>query len=457
MTLSAAIILAAGEGSRLRSKTAKALHSLAGHTFLERVMTSVSSLAPDMLSVVVRHEREAVIRAARNYNDQVIIVDQDEIPGTGRAVQCAMKDLTALGLIDGTVLVVACDMPLLSSETLVSLLDKHHQDHNDATILTTILENPHGYGRIIRDERGNFVQIVEQRDGNAAELAIREVNTSVYLVNAQMLADAIKGLNSDNSQGEFYLTDALEQIAKHGRVGAYPAADTLSVQGVNDRVQLATLTRQYNQRICEHWMRAGVTIIDPATTWIEDTVTLAQDVIVQPGSYLQGNTVVNCNAVIGPETTLIDTVVGAGASIERSKVEGCTIGNCATIGPWTYLRPGNTLADETKAGAFVEMKKSQIGVGSKVPHLSYIGDTTIGEHTNVGGGTITANYDGVAKHATTIGSDVHVGAGNLFVAPVSLGDGVTTGAGSVIRHDVQAHSLAYSENTQHVHQDWHKE
>ena len=454
MALSAAIILAAGEGTRMRSSMPKVLHTFAGKTFLNRVMDSVAALDPDTLAVVVHYQAERVAAAARSYHPNVEIVNQDDIPGTGRAVQCAMAQLDAEGKLDGCVLIAASDMPLLDTETLNSLLTFHEESGNGATVLTTVLDDPTGYGRIIRDREGHVLRIVEQRDANRSELAVQEVNTSVYVFDAKVLAAAIAGLDNNNSQGEFYLTDALETAQKQGNVGAFAAPDPLSVEGVNDRVQLAALAKEHNRRICEAWMRAGVTILDPATTWIEDDVQLARDVTVLPGTFLQGRTVVGEGATVGPYTTLIDATIDADATVERSRVQESHIGRAAAIGPWTYLRPGNDLGEESKAGAYVEMKKARIGDGTKVPHLSYVGDATLGDRTNVGGGTITANYDGVHKHRTEIGSGAHIGAGNLLVAPVTVGDNVTSGAGSVIRHDVPADAMVYSENTQHAIEDW---
>lgn len=438
----------------MRSSTPKVLHTFAGKTFLERVMASVAALEPSTLAVVVHHQAERVAEAALSYDGDAVIVHQDDVPGTGRAVQCAMDQLNAGGTLDGPVLIAASDMPLLDPATLRSLLDFHERSGNGATVLTTNLDDPTGYGRIIRDREGNVLRIVEQRDANSSELAVHEVNTSVYVFDAAVLTAAIAGLDSNNAQGEFYLTDALETAKADGAVGAFAAPDPLSVEGVNDRVQLAALSKAHNRRVCEHWMREGVTILDPDTTWIEDDVELARDVTVLPGSFLQGHTVVGEAAVIGPYTTLIDAVVDAGATVERSRIQSTHIGAEATIGPWTYLRPGNELGRGTKAGAFVEMKNAHIGDGTKVPHLSYVGDAQLGEHTNIGGGTITANYDGVHKHRTHIGSNVHVGAGNMFVAPVEVGDDVTTGAGSVVRHAVPDGAMVYSENTQHVVEGW---
>ena len=454
MALSAAIILAAGEGTRMRSNKPKVLHTLAGKTFLNRVMDSVSALDPDTLAVVVHYQADRVTEAARSYNERVTIVNQDDIPGTGRAVQCAMAQLTQQGELEGSVLIAASDMPLLDSDTLSQLLAFHNASGNGATVLTTVLDDPTGYGRIIRDSEGNVLRIVEQKDANSSELAVHEVNTSVYVFDAAVLSKAIVDLKSDNAQGEFYLTDALETAKQDSAVGAFAAPDPLSVEGVNDRVQLAALAKAHNIRVCEQWMRAGVDILDPQTTWIEDDVEIGRDAVILPGSFLQGHTVIGENAVVGPYTTLIDAVVDDEAVVERSRVQESHIGRGTNIGPWTYLRPGNEFGEGAKAGAFVEMKKAHIGNGTKVPHLSYVGDAELGDHTNIGGGTITANYDGVHKNRTKIGAGCHVGAGNLFVAPVEVGDNVTTGAGSVLRHEVPSDSMVYSENTQHNVEGW---
>ena len=454
MALSAAIILAAGEGTRMRSNKPKVLHTLAGKTFLNRVMDSVSALDPETLAVVVHYQAERVAEAARSYNERVTIVNQDDIPGTGRAVQCAMTQLKEQGGLDGSVLIAASDMPLLDADTLNQLLAFHEQSGNGATVLTTILDDPTGYGRIIRDSKGNVLRIVEQKDANSSELAVHEVNTSVYVFDAKLLAEAIANLKSNNAQGEFYLTDALETAKANGAVGAFAAPDPLSVEGVNDRVQLAVLAKAHNKRICEHWMRKGVTILDSETTWIEDDVRIERDAVILPGCFLEGQTVIGEGAQVGPYTTLISAVIDADAHVERSRVQETHIGRAANIGPWTYLRPGNDLGEESKAGAFVEMKKAHIGNGTKVSHLTYIGDATVGERVNFGCGTVVVNYDGYVKNQTVIGDDCFIGCNTNLVSPVKLGDRVFTAAGTTVTKDVPDGALAVARARQTTLDGW---
>lgn len=450
-----AIILAAGEGTRMKSALPKVLHTLASKTFLRRIMESVGALSPEVTAVVVHHGRDAVAAEAQAVLSSVTIIDQDDLPGTGRAVWCAMDQIGSAAVESGKpVLITAADMPLLDSETLKALVTEHVSSGNSATVLTTILDDPFGYGRIVRDGAGNVERIVEERDATDEQRAIREVNTSVYVFDPAVLQASIRNLDTNNDQHEFYLTDALAYARSIGKVGTYAAPDSLAVQGVNDRVQLSRLAKAHNVRTCEKWMREGVDILDPQTTWIDDDVRIARDAQILPGCFLHGSTTVGEGAVVGPYTTLIDATVKAGAHVERARVQETEIGENANIGPWTYLRPGNVLAADTKAGSFVEMKKAVIDEGTKVPHLSYVGDSHIGPHTNIGGGTITANYDGKHKNHTEIGANVHVGAGNMFVAPVTVGDNVTTGAGSVVRHAVSSGSMVYSENTQHEVKNW---
>ena len=443
-----AVILAAGEGTRMKSKKPKALAEVLFAPMIDWVIGAAKESGIDDICVVKGFGAEYLDAHLAGSCETVL---QSERLGTGHAVLQAGNFIESNG---GDVLVLNGDAPFIDAKTIYDALALHKKEGNSVTVISAEIDDPTGYGRIIRDSEGNVLRIVEQKDANSSELAVREVNTSVYVFDAKLLAEAIANLKSNNAQGEFYLTDALEAAKANGAVGAFAAPDPLSVEGVNDRVQLAALAKAHNKRVCEHWMREGVTILDPDTTWIEDDVQIARDAVILPGCFLQGHTVIGEAAEVGPYTTLIGATIDAEAHVERSRVQETHIGRAANIGPWTYLRPGNELGEGSKAGAFVEMKKAHIGNGTKVPHLSYVGDADLGEHTNIGGGTITANYDGVHKHHTTIGSNVHVGAGNLFVAPVTVGDGVTTGAGSVIRHAVPDDSMVYSENTQHIVEGW---
>jgi bifunctional UDP-N-acetylglucosamine pyrophosphorylase/glucosamine-1-phosphate N-acetyltransferase len=466
----AVVVLAAGQGTRMKSATPKVLHALGGRTMLGHAMTAARELEPAHLAVVVRHERDQVATAALALDGTALVVDQDEIPGTGRAVQCALDALDArvhaaraaeLGHtddlhdadgegdhplgdgIEGAVVVLAGDVPLLDGATLAELLDAHHADGNAVTILTTELDDATGYGRIVREPgTGDVVAIVEHRDATPEQLAIREINASIFVFDAAVLRRGLAGLGTDNDQGEVYLTDVVASARAEGAVvRALLSDDPVLVEGVNDRVSLATLGAEMNRRILDGWMREGVTVVDPATTWVDADVELAADVTLLPGTQLHGATVVATGATVGPDTTLTDVEVGTGATVVRTHGSLAVIGEGASVGPFAYLRPGTVLGAKGKIGTFVETKNAEIGAGSKVPHLSYVGDATIGEGTNIGAASVTVNYDGVAKHRTVIGSHARTGADNMFVAPVSVGDGAYTAAGSIITRDVPAGAL----------------
>jgi bifunctional UDP-N-acetylglucosamine pyrophosphorylase/glucosamine-1-phosphate N-acetyltransferase len=311
------------------------------------------------------------------------------------------------------------------------------------TLLSAHLGDPTGLGRIVRDEAGAFVRIVEQKDASDAERAIDEVNGGIYVFDAAALRAALRTIDRDNAQGEMYLTDAAVRIqSTGGRIQAVPASDAWAIWGINDRIQLAAAAHELNDRIIRRWQMAGVTVTDPASTWIDIDVTLGEDVTILPGTQLHGATVVAAGATVGPDTTLVDTEVGEDAVVKRTDATLSVIGARASVGPFAYLRPNSVVGDDGKVGTFVETKNTQIGAGSKVPHLSYIGDTVVGEGSNIGAGTITANYDGREKHRTTVGSHVRTGSHNVFVAPVEIGDGAYTGAGTVVRKDVEPGALA---------------
>ncbi|MGF0117922.1 bifunctional UDP-N-acetylglucosamine diphosphorylase/glucosamine-1-phosphate N-acetyltransferase GlmU [Promicromonospora sp. Marseille-Q5078] len=472
----------------MRSATPKVLHALGGRSMLGHAMAAARELDPEHVAVVVRHERDVVAAAAAELDPAALVVDQDEVPGTGRAVQCALDALDArahagraaqlvhddavddelhadhanggdhpLGDgLDGAVVVLAGDIPLLDGATLGQLLAAHHADGNAVTVLTTEVADATGYGRVVREAgTGDVLAIVEHKDATPEQRAILEINSSVFVFDAAVLRRSLAGLDRDNAQGEVYLTDVVAAARAEGRaVRAVLSDDPMLVEGVNDRVALAVLGAELNRRVLTEWMQSGVTVVDPATTWVDVDVELAPDVTLLPGTQLHGATKVDSGATIGPDTTLTDVEVGPGASVVRTHGSLSVIGADAKVGPFAYLRPGTELGTKGKIGTFVETKNAQIGEGSKVPHLSYVGDATIGEHTNIGAASVTVNYDGKAKHRTVIGSYAKTGADTMFVAPVTVGDGAYTGAGSVIVKDVPAGALGVARAQQRNVEGW---
>jgi bifunctional UDP-N-acetylglucosamine pyrophosphorylase / glucosamine-1-phosphate N-acetyltransferase len=448
----AVVVLAAGEGTRMRSSTAKVLHPLAGVPLIGHVLSTAAALHPQHVVAVVRHQRDAVAAAISELTEGVVIVDQDDVPGTGRALELA---LGALDGFDGDVVVVSGDVPLLDSVTLTELVSAHRAAGRAASVLSALLDDATGYGRIVRDGSGSFTKIVEHKDASDDELTIVEVNSGTYVFNAGLVRDALTKVTTANAQGEKYLTDVIELLAGDKReVGANAVGDSWLVAGINDRAQLSAVGARLNAMIVRGHQLNGVTIDDPATTWIDRAVSIDADARILPGTFLHGATSIGSDAVVGPDTTLRDCEVGAGARITRTDATLAVIESGATVGPFSYLRPGTILGADGKIGAFVETKNSRIGVGSKVPHLSYVGDTTVGEHSNIGAGTITANYDGVNKHETVVGSHVRTGSHNVFVAPVRIADGAYTAAGTVVRKDVPAGSLAMSVSPQRNIEGW---
>ncbi|GAA1261327.1 bifunctional UDP-N-acetylglucosamine diphosphorylase/glucosamine-1-phosphate N-acetyltransferase GlmU [Saccharothrix xinjiangensis] len=451
------IVLAAGEGTRMRSAVPKVLHRIAGRSLVEHAVRAAAGTDPDHLAVVVGHGRAAVTEHLYSLSTaldrKVTVAVQEEQKGTGHAVGCGLAELPSdLG---GTVVVTYGDAPLLDSDTLRALLVEHGERGNAVTVLTSEVADPTGYGRIVRSASGEVESIVEQKDATEEQRAIAEVNSGVYAFDAAVLRDGLSRLSTDNAQGELYLTDVLTIARSDGRrVGALVTPDPWLVEGVNDRVQLAKLGAELNRRLVEAAMRAGATVVDPATTWLDADVRLGRDVLVEPGVQLRAGTVVGEGAVIGPDTTLSGCSIGAGASVVRTHGSGAEVGAGASVGPFAYLRPGTRLGADGKIGAFVEVKNSDIGTGSKVPHLSYIGDATIGEHSNIGAASVTVNYDGVNKHRTTIGSHCRTGSDNMFVAPVTVGDGAYTGAGTIVRRDVPPGALGVSGGPQRNLDGW---
>ncbi|WP_432793832.1 bifunctional UDP-N-acetylglucosamine diphosphorylase/glucosamine-1-phosphate N-acetyltransferase GlmU [Rhodococcus ruber] len=455
----AVVVLAAGAGTRMRSKTPKVLHTLGGRTMLAHSLHAAAELDPDHLVVVVGHERERVSAAtadiAETLDRKVSIAVQDRQLGTGHAVQCGLDALP--GDFSGVVVVTNADVPLLDGHTLEALEAEHLAEpmQSAVTVLTFLADDPTGYGRIVRNGHGEIREIVEEADADAEQAAIDEVNAGIYAFDAEFLRSALTRLRAHNAQGELYLTDVVTIARQDGRaVFAAQLADATKVAGANDRVQLAALAAQLNRRTLEHWMRSGVTVVDPASTWVDVDVVLARDVTLLPGVQLHGRTVVGEDAVIGPDTTLTNVRVGAGASVVRTHGSDSVIGEGATVGPFAYLRPGTDLGESGKIGTFVETKNAEIGPHSKVPHLTYVGDATIGEHSNIGASSVFVNYDGVHKSHTVVGSHVRTGSDTMFVAPVTVGDGAYTGAGTVLRRNVPPGALAVSGAPQRNIEGW---
>jgi bifunctional UDP-N-acetylglucosamine pyrophosphorylase/glucosamine-1-phosphate N-acetyltransferase len=437
----------------MKSKTPKVLHEIAGRSLVGHVVSAARELEPEHLVVVVGHARERVKGHLEEHYAGTRTAVQEEQNGTGHAVRMALEELGRAP--EGTVVVVCGDTPLLSGETLRALAGTHAADGNAVTVLTAEVPDSTGYGRIVRDASGAVTEIVEHKDASEAQRAIREINSGVFAFDGQLLADALGKVRTDNSQGEEYLTDVLSILREAGhRVGASVAADHREILGINNRVQLAEARSLLNRRLVERAMLAGVTVVDPASVFVDVTVTFEPDAVILPGTQLLGATHIGEDAEVGPNTRLKDTRVGRGARVDNTVADSAVIGDSASVGPFAYLRPGTNLGAKSKAGTYVEMKNATVGEGTKVPHLSYVGDATIGEYTNIGAASVFVNYDGEAKHHTTIGSHCRTGSDNMFVAPITIGDGAYTAAGSVITKDVPAGSLAVARGQQRNIEGW---
>jgi bifunctional UDP-N-acetylglucosamine pyrophosphorylase/glucosamine-1-phosphate N-acetyltransferase len=447
------IVLAAGGGTRMKSKTMKVLHPIAGRTMIGHVLHAAAALEPARVVAVVGHQREQVGPHIEELLPGVVLAVQETQEGTGHAVRVAWEALPAEART-GTVIVAYGDTPLLEGETLQRFAAFHRESAVAMSVLTGVVDDPTGYGRIVREGEA-VAAIVEERDANDEHAAINEINSGILAFDAAFLDAALPRIGNDNAKGEYYLTDTVALAREDGKVvSAFVIDDVMQTEGANDRAQLAGLAAEMNRRILSRWMRDGVTVVDPTNTWVDADVKLAADVTLLPGVQLQGATVVEEDAVIGPDSTLKDVEVGAGARVVRTHAELAVIGAGANVGPFAYLPPGTVLGADGKIGTFVETKNADIGPGAKVPHLSYVGDATIGEGANIGAGTIFANYDGVKKHRTRIGAHAKTASNNTFVAPVTVGDGAATGAGSVIRRDVPPGALAVTSGPQKHYDEW---
>jgi bifunctional UDP-N-acetylglucosamine pyrophosphorylase/glucosamine-1-phosphate N-acetyltransferase len=439
----AAVVLAAGEGTRMRSEVPKVLHPLCGRPMVLHVIDALAELPLDRIVVVVGHGAE---RVTKTMQEQLVtevpveFVEQRVQRGTGDAVSVALTLFDDLDAEDD-ILVLPSDAPLVRAETIAKLATQHRVEDAAATLLTAHVADPTGLGRVVRDKDDRVARIVEYADATEEDLQIDEINTSIYCFRRNLLAPALRRLSPENAQGEYYLTDAVGVLRAAGhKIIATSAEDPGEAIMVNDRAQLADAEAELRTRINRRWMRDGVTMVDAARTYVDATVELDPDVRIMPGTILEGRTTVGAGSVIGPSTRLVDAVIGERTTISNAVVIDAEIGDDCTIGPFAYIRPGTRLANGVKVGTYVEVKNSEIGEGTKVPHLSYVGDADIGTDANLGASTITANYDGRNKHRTTIRDGVHTGVHTSLVAPVDLGEGSETGAGSVVTHDVDPHT-----------------
>jgi len=422
----------------MKSSTPKVLHQIAGRSILAHVLSAVAKLDSKEVRVVVGSGKDEVIKELGSIAPSTKSIYQEVRGGTGHATKLALDGAVK----SGQVLICAGDTPLLTGTTLSELVVAHKASGAAATVLTTELPDPYGYGRIVYDKSGALDSIVEERDANEAIREISEINSGVYVFDLESLNAALTKLSKSNSQGEEYLTDVISILKGEGKkVSTYLASDFVEILGINDRAQLADVASLMRDRINDSLMRSGVSIVDPASVWIDLDVEIESDVRIEPGVAIRGNSKVATDAVIGPRSTLIDTEVGAGAKVFESHCKASKIGERASVGPYSHLRGGTVLASEVKVGSFVEIKNALVGEGSKVPHLSYVGDAKIGRESNIGAATIFVNYDGVEKHETKVGDHVRIGSDSMLIAPVTIGDGAYTAAGSVIDEDVPAGAL----------------
>ncbi len=438
------LVMAAGEGTRMRSSLPKMLHPVCGQPMVAWPILAAREAGAGRVAVIVSPGRDL----SPAFPEGVETVEQPQSDGTGGAIRAALPLIEE----SETVLVLSGDHPLISAYDIAALLEAHTSAGAAATMLTIELDQPGSYGRVVRDAAGEVERIVEAKaagDADSGELAIREVNAGTYAFDAALLATALRGLSNDNAQGEYYLTDVFSSLREAGHlVAGHPTEDFAVTMGVNNRVELAAAEAEGRRRILEAHMLAGVTVVDPGATWIDAGVEIGADARIEPGTSLRGQTEVGAGAVVGPLTTLIDSTVGADSSVVHSYLVECEVLDGCSVGPFAYLRPGAVLEAGAKAGTFVEVKNSRIGEGAKVPHLAYIGDAEIGAGSNLGAGTITANYDGFRKNRTVIGRDARIGVDTMLIAPVEVGDAAYTGAGAVIQDDVPEGALAVSENAQ---------
>lgn len=432
------LILAAGQGTRMKSEMPKVLHKISGRPMIDYVVRTVRPLNPTKLCLVVGYKEELL---RQYFGDNVRYVTQKEQLGTGHAVLQAQSDLLAF---PGDVLVLYGDVPLVKEQTLRKLLEKHRSSQADLTIVTTRVADSTGFGRIVRNRSRRIMRIVEEKDATPAQRRIREINPGIYCFKASALLDALKKIGTANKQGEYYLTDTIEiLVAGNKRVESVTTDDEIEIMQVNSRRQLVDLNRIMNDRTIEKLLDDGVTVIDPGTTFISETVKIERDVLIYPFTFLEGYTTVGSGTVIGPQSYITDSEIGRNVVIVMSYLSSCIVRDHSRIGPYSHLRPEAIIGENAHIGNFVEIKKSIIDGDTKINHLSYVGDARVGKGVNIGAGTITANYDGVRKSETVIESGASIGSGTVLIAPVRVGKKAVTGAGAIVpkHHDIPAHAV----------------
>jgi len=446
------LVLAAGQGKRMRSSKIKLLHEVAGRPMVVHVLEAARVLRPDRLITVIGHQADEVRAATEHLSDEFVI--QKEQRGTGHAVLQASKALARRGRSD--LLILNGDLPTLKGTTLRGLLDAHHRFKAAMTLVTAELDDPKGYGRIVRDDRGGLSRIVEEADADHATRGIHEVNCGIYCSNAAKLLKILQRVKPDNVQAEYYLTDAVHEMIEAGSdVAAFLHRDVEEVLGVNTRAELARASKTLYARKAAKLQDAGVTLLDPDRTWIDPRARVGRDTVIYPDVIVEGACSIGENCVVRPGTRIVDSVISRGVEIkDHSVIAESRVGEGTTVGPFAHLRPGTVLDAQVKVGNFVETKKARLRTGTKASHLSYLGDTEIGEGSNIGAGTITCNYDGEKKHVTKLGKGVFVGSDTQFVAPVKIGDGAYVGAGTTVTKDVPAGALAVSRTDQRNIEGW---
>jgi len=447
-----AIVLAAGLGTRMKSKIPKVLHRLCGKPMISYTVKALEEcgMSPGKTIIVVGHRSEMVME---ELGSAFLYAHQEQQLGTGHAVMMAQDYLPD----DGQVLILTGDTPLISSLTLSSFMEYHLKNEFSATVLTAEMQDPTGYGRIIRDGEGNLQRIVEQKDATDEEKRIKEVNSSIYCFRIRDLRESLKEIKNENAQGEYYLTDTIEILRNKGkRIGVFRAADSFEVSGINSRVELAKVENFLRQRILKKHMEEGVTIIDPSCTYIGIDVKIGRDTVIYPGCHIEGNTVIGEDCAIGPNARIVDSSIGKGTEVQYSVILGSIVGEMTKIGPFAYIRPESSIGNQVKIGDFVEIKKSTIGDGAKVPHLAYIGDAEIGKRVNFSCGAIVVNYDGERKHKTVVKDNAFIGCNSNLVSPVVVEEGAYIAAGSTITENVPPYSLAIARERQVIKEDWVK-